>query len=159
MQASGMIIDWIGTREQQRISGMGSKLENAGIELNIQENRLQAESDSLQAMKNLRQTLGSQAALFAARGTRAGVGSALSISTESIGNFNEDERMRRMNMMSRETALKGKGTLARLGQQGENSKLWSSFGSRTLNRFPTSFSGWSGAGASAGKSFGMTQGA
>jgi uncharacterized protein YutE (UPF0331/DUF86 family) len=76
MQASGMIIDWLGTRNQQMYADMGAKLQQAGIESEIEQNRLQTENDSLQEMKNLRQTLGTQAAIFAARGTRAGVGSA-----------------------------------------------------------------------------------
>lgn len=155
MQASGMIVDWLGTRNQQMYADMGAKLQEAGIESEIQQNRLQTEDDTLQALKNLRQTLGTQAAIFAARGTRAGAGSALSISSDSIGNFNQDERMRRMNLMGRETALKGGRTIARLNQQGENTKLWSGFASRTLNRFPTTFSAWSGAGKSAATSYGM----
>jgi hypothetical protein len=61
--------------------------------------------------------------------------------------------------MGRETALKGNRTISKLNQQGDSAKLWSSFASRTLNRFPTSFQGWSGAGANTGKSYGLTQGA
>jgi hypothetical protein len=153
MQASGMIVDWIGTRNQQKFADMGAKLQDASIESNIEQNRLQAEDDSLQALRKLRQTLGSQAAIFAARGTRGGAGSALSVTTESMGNFNSDERMRRMNLMGRETALKGGRLINRLNQQGENTKLWSGFAQRTFNSFPTSPAAW----GQAGKSFGLTQ--
>ena len=152
MQASGMIVDWIGTREQQRMMGMGEKLQQASIESNIETTRLNAENDSLQALINLRKNLGSQAAIFAARGTRAGTGSALAFMTESVGNFNTDERMRKINLLNRETALKSEGTISKLNASAEKAKLWQGFGQRTINRLSSSPSAW----GQAGKSFGLT---
>lgn len=139
MQAAGMVTDWFGTRNQQRIGDMGARLQQAGIEADIQQTRLEAEDASLQAMKDLRRNLGTQAAVFAARGTRPGAGSALSLSTESIGNFNSDERMRRMNQLGRETALRAGKSIAKLNQQSTNANLWKGFASRTLNTFGTGY--------------------
>ena len=153
MQASGMVVDWLGMRNQQQFADMGANLQQAGIETNIYQTRLEAEDASLQAMRQLRQTLGTQAAIFAARGTNPGAGSALAITTESIANYNADERMRRMNLMGRENALKTGGAISKLNQAGSNTKLWQSFAQRSLNRFPTSSRAW----GQVGKSFGLTQ--
>lgn len=142
MQAAGMITDYFGTSSQAEMAEKGAMLQQAAIGANLQQVRLEAEDESLLALKKLRQTMGTQIALFAARGTSPGAGSALSLVTENISNFNADERMRRLNLLGRENALKGEGLLSRLNQQSNNAALWQGFASRTLNRFPSTKSGW-----------------
>jgi hypothetical protein len=150
MQAAGMITDYIGTQNQAALMGMGQQLQEAAIESNIEQTRLEAEDQSLQALTTLRKNLGTQAALFAARGTRSDAGSALSIVTESIGNFNADERMRRMNLLGKTTALKGQGLISRLNTAGEQSKLWQGFAQRSVNRFSTNPNAYKGSNGSGG---------
>lgn len=153
MQAAGMVTDYIGTKEQARMMGMGSQLEQLGIEANIQQTRLAAEDETLQSMKNLRKNLGTQLAVFAARGTASNAGNAVGILNESLSNFYADERTRRLNLMGKETALRGQGLISSLNASGEKSKLWQGFAQRTINRFPTSPESWD----KFGKSFGLTQ--
>jgi len=143
MQASGMIVDYMGTNNQSKFADMGAKVQQAGIEANIEQTRLETEDASLQAMKTLRANLGSQIATFAARGTSTAGGSAVGILNESVENFNADERIRRMNLLSKQNELKANKTISILQQKGEKSKLWQGFASRTINRFPTSVEGWS----------------
>lgn len=157
MQAAGMVTDYFGMREQQRLGNMGYKVQQAGINANIYQTRLETEDASLQAMINLRKNLGTQLAVQAARGTSTSGGSAVSLFQESIGNFNSDERMRRINQLGRENELKAGGSIAKLNQTATNSKLWSSFASRSLERFGTSAQYWYAGGKTAGKSFGLTQ--
>lgn len=152
LQASGMVIDWLGTREQQRIADLGARVTQSGIEASIQQTRLESEDASLQAMKALRQQMGSQAAIFAARGTNPGAGSAFSLINESLSNFKSDERMRRMNLLGKENELKAGKTISKLNQAGSNTQLWNSFAQRSLQRFPTSPQAF----GQAGKSFGLT---
>lgn len=152
MQAAGMVVDYLGTAQQQKFGAYGAQLQQAGIEMQIEQNRLQAEDESLQSLRNLRQTLGSQAAIFAARGTNPGAGSAVLFSNETMRNFNEDERMRRMNMLGREGQLRGNRAISQLNQMGENSKLWQGFAQRTIKRVPTSPQAWN----QIGKNFGLT---
>ena len=152
MQASGMVVDWLGTQNQATLGEMGARLQQAGIEANIEQTRLETEDASLQALKNLRQTLGSQIAVFAARGTSTAGGSAVGILQQSVGNFNQDERMRRMNLLGKTNSLKSEGLISKLNQSGENTKLWSSFAQRTFSRFPSSQAGWS----QGLKNFGLT---
>ena len=133
MQAAGMVTDWFGTKQQVALSRMGTKIEQAGIESNIAQNTLNYEEESLGAMKQLRQNLGSQAAWLAAHGVRGNAGSALSVTTKSISNANADERMRRMNMLSRDAQLKAGKTMSQLHQSGTEQDIWNSFARRSLN--------------------------
>lgn len=143
MQASGMIVDYLGTENQNKINEMGAKLQQAGLDAALQQTRLETEDATLNAMKNLRMTIGSQIATFAARGTSTVGGSAVGILNESQANFNADERIRRMNLLSRQNELKANKTISILQQAGDKSKLWQGFASRTLNRFPSTKEGWS----------------
>lgn len=155
MQAAGMITDYWGMKEQQRYSRMGQKIEQAGMEANIYSTRAETEDASLQAMQELRKNLGSQIAVFAARGTSTGAGSAASIFNESISNFNTDERIRRFNQLARENQIKGQGVVSSLNYQANKSQRWQGFVKNTINRFPTSTAGW-GQGNSPKSSFGLT---
>lgn len=144
MQAAGMVVDYFGTQNQSRLAAYGAKIQQAGIEANIQQTRLETEDATLSALKNLRQSMGTQIAVFAARGTALGAGSAVSVLQDSLADFSSDERMRRMNLLGRENTLKAGGLISKLNQSGENSKLWQGFASRTINKLPSSFAGWGG---------------
>jgi hypothetical protein len=163
MQAAGMVIDWYGNKQQIEFGRMGAKIEQAGIESNIAMTRAQSEDQSLQAMKNLRQTLGSQAAIMAARGTRSNAGSALSIWNESISNTNADERARKLNLSANEAQLKAGIVMSKLHQWQSESQLNQALRKRFFDSLPvSSFGGTSGGGAAAfagskaSGSFGMT---
>ena len=142
LQAAGMVMDYMATKDQLRMAKMGGKIEQAGIESEIQTTRLQTEEDSLQAMIQLRQNLGSQAALFAARGVQGGQGTAFLFSNQSVGNFNADERMRRTNQLGNEARLKAGMTLSKLHQTTYAANTTSEFNKRSLNRFPSTQEGW-----------------
>lgn len=142
MQAAGMITDYFGTKNQADLMGLGMKLKDAELDANLEENNLQTANDSLEGLKQLRQTLGSQIAVFAARGTSTAGGSAASVLNESQANFNSDEQIRKLNSMGRENQLRAGAAISRLQNSSNVSKLWQGFSSRTLNRFPSSVSGW-----------------
>jgi hypothetical protein len=156
MQAAGMVTDFLGAKNQQKFGEMGLKVQKAGINANIYQTRLETEAASLQAMQDLRRNMGTQIAVQAARGNSTANGSAVALFQESISDFNADERMRQINQLSRENELKAGGTIAQLNQSANNSKLWSSFASRSLERFPTSAAGWGAMGKAAKSSFGLT---
>ena len=156
MQAAGMITDYIGTRNQAALMKMGMKVQQAGIESELEMTRLESQEGSLAAVKQLRQAMGTQIASMAARGTAAGAGSAFTLLNESVGNFNADERVRKLNLLGKENQLRAGSTMSRLQYSGDSSKLLQGFAQRTINRFPSSVSGWQGAGQSAGQGFGLT---
>jgi hypothetical protein len=142
MQASGMVIDWFGTKSQQQMGNMGLKIQQAGIEANIYQTRVETEDASLRAMQDLRKNMGTQIAVMSARGSAMVGGSSAALFNESISNFNTDERMRRMNQLGRENELKAGGSIAKLNNQAQQSKLWSGFASRSLNTFGTTYNYW-----------------
>ncbi len=155
MQAAGMVTDYVGVQNQLRLGKLGAQLEQAGIESNIQMTRLQTEDASLQAMRNLRKTLGSQAAIAAANGTRFSAGSTL----ESVRNFGEDDRTRRINQLAQEAELNAGGVFSRLHNNSANSKIKQDFIKRSIDKVPTSPDAYKsllkGASGSGGN-FGMT---
>lgn len=156
MQAAGMITDYLGAKSQQEMMNMGLKVQQAGLEANIEQTRLETANESLQGMINLRKTMGSQIAVMAARGTSTGSGSALSLLNESVGNFNADERVRRLNAMGKENQLRANSVMSRLQNSSDISKLWQGFGTRTINRFPSTYAGWKQYGADLKEGFGLT---
>ncbi len=138
MQASGMIMDWSANQNQIRLGRMGTQLEQAGINANIELTRAQAEDQSLESMKSLRQNLGSQIAISAARGVQSGAGSTASIFNESISNYNSDAQARRMNLLSREASLRAQGVLSGLHQLQSETQLGQSMTNRWLQNIPIS---------------------
>lgn len=136
LQAAGMVTNWLGAKNQIEIGKMGAQMEAAGIEANIASSRLQAEDESLRALKELRMNLGSQAAILAARGVRSGAGSPVGIREESFHNFESDERMRRMNMLNREGQLRAGKTISQLHQAGTQAAVWGEFRNNTLSTVP-----------------------
>jgi len=137
MQAAGMIVDYFGTQNQTDLMNMGMKLQEAAFDTNLEQTRLETADASLQAMKELRKTLGAQIAIFAARGASTSSGSAASLLNESQANFNSDEKIRRLNMLGKENQLRGNLALSRLQNSSDVSKLWQGFASRTFNTFST----------------------
>lgn len=153
MQAAGMVVDWMGKENQIKMARMGEKLEEASINANIVSSRLQTEDASLMAMKKLRQNMGSQMALFAARGQRSGAGNALIATTESIGNFNADERMRKINQLTRENQFKAEKLLSKMHQNTYESNIRNEFTRSFFNKLPTNPEAY----GQIGNSFGFTK--
>lgn len=136
-QAAGMVFDYFGNQNQMEIGRAGSMMERQAIEQNIKLTRLQAEDASVQAMVNLRQTLGNQAAYLAARGTRAGAGSNVEASTTSISNYESDKRARNINQLAKEAELRAGIEMSKLHQQGFESKLNQDFYRKIFDMIPT----------------------
>lgn len=136
-QAGGMIFDWIGMQDQNDQAAAAARLQQEAIQSSIATSRLQTEDESLRSLVQLRQNLGTQAAVLAARGIRAGAGVGVIAATESEGNFNADERMRRINQMMNEKRLKAALEISKMQQQAFENNNWNAFVTRTINRIPT----------------------
>ena len=156
LQAGGMVVDWLGKNEQVRMGKLGADVEQAGINSNIATARLQSEDDSLQSMRQLRQNLGTQAAVFAARGVRSGTSTTALATNQSVGNFNADERMRKINLISSEAGLRANKSLSMLHQQTNQNEIWNTFRTNVAKRFPTTPEAYDQIGASFKKGFGLT---
>lgn len=157
MQASGMITDYFGAKSEANMMKLGIKVQRAGIEANIAQLKLETEDQSLQAIKQLRQSLGSQIAIMAARGTSTAGGSSVSLLNESVNNFNTDERIRRLNALGKENQLRAGNASSILQYNSDVSKLWQGFSSRTVNRFPSNLEGWKNFYSQGREAFGLTK--
>lgn len=153
MQASGMIIDYMGKKQQIELSRMGNKIEQAGINRDIQMSRLEAEEGSLEAMRNLRKNLGTQAAMLAARGTRSGAGTAALFGNQSVANFNANEKMRELNQLGKEANLRAGGLLSNLHQQTSEKKIWGEFKKSVFDKIPTDPAAYKNFGSKGGFGF------
>lgn len=164
MQAAGMVVDYLGTQDQIRMSKIGSKLEQASISSNLQMTRLQAENATVQSMQNLRSALGSQIAMQAARGTAINAGSALTLFNQNFSNFNSDAQARRINLLAKENEFRAQSLMSSLHQTATKMGLQQEFFQRSINRIPGSslFGGQGGSKTSIAKnganggSYGMT---
>lgn len=134
MQAAGMVVDYFGKEDQKKFGRQGARLEQMGIETNIELTRLQAEDASVAAMKNLRQTLGSQAAYSAALGRRANP----AFMAESQNEFNADERTRKINFMSKEAELRAQIIMSKLHQQSSEAKADNDWTKKIFDLIPMS---------------------
>jgi len=153
LQAAGMVVDWFGKNEQIRLGKMGQKIEQAGINSNIAQARLESEDASLQAMKALRMNLGTQAAMNAARGISNASGSAIFSRNDSLSNFNADERMRKINLAHNEASLKAGGLISNLHEKTYENRTWNEFRNNIINKIPTDPSSYK----EMAKSFGLTK--
>ena len=88
-------------------------------------------------MKALRHNLGSQAAIQAARGTAANAGSAATIRNESVSNFNDDARARRMNLLGREAGLRANMVLTGMHQLTSETQLGQTMTKRFFDNMGT----------------------
>jgi hypothetical protein len=161
LQASGMVIDYLNKQDQIRQSQLGAQVEQAGIASDIAASRLSTEEESLQSMKQLRQNLGTQAAVMAARGSQSGQGSNVFFTNDSIANFNANERIRKINQSGTEAALKANQTLSKLHESSFENNTMGDFAKNTFNKIPTSPTAWEkigqGFSASKGYGFGLTK--
>ena len=136
MQAAGLVSSVFGASSQQEYIKLGRQLEQEQFSTNLQAIKLQNSEASLDEMKQLRQTIGSQIAIQAARGNR-GATSYAGINQAST-NFESDERTRRMNLLAKESQLRASHVLSGLHSLQSETQLGQSLTSTFLNSFQTS---------------------
>jgi len=146
-QAAGMLLDASSQRKANRWSDRGRQLDEAEINLRMNQERLQFEQESLSSLENLREVMASQRAMFAAQGRMPGVGSTRSIEERSKTQFTNEERARGLSQGFREHYLKSQVALSQIGASGKKAQQGMDLFSKSLNMFnPGSFQGFLGDG-------------
>lgn len=138
MQAAGNIMDFMGTEQEKRLGRMGTQVEQSQIQTRLEQERTSAAMASLDAMTQLRQTLATQRAVYAARGTDTSTGNAFFFGQQSLRNFNSDERIRRMNLLSREADLRAAGVLSGMHQLASETRMGQELSRRAFEQLPFS---------------------
>lgn len=136
MQAAGAISDIYSTSQQVKIGRAGTQIELAQLNTRLEEERTSAAMRSLDAMQQLRMTLASQRAIFAARGQAGGAGSALAISSKSVNAYEADERVRRMNLLTKQSILRAAGALTGMHQLSSETQLGQQLSQRLWDNAP-----------------------
>ncbi len=131
MQAAGLISGLFESQSKQKMIRQGRDLEKAAIDTNLEALNYEYQEQSLASMKQLRQNLGDQIAMNAARGTKQGQGGTVIQAESSIGNYNSDERVRRMNLLAKEANLRAQNVLSGLHTLESETQL----GRQTLDLF------------------------
>ena len=135
MQAAGMVTSIFGAKSKQKFIKLGRQLEQEQFTSNLAAIKLQSAEASLDEMKQLRQNIGSQIVIQAARGNRGP--SSIAGINESSRNFESDERTRRMNLLARESELRADHVLSGLHSLQSETQLGQSLTSSFLNSVQT----------------------
>lgn len=135
MQAAGLVTSFWNANSQEKYIKLGRKLEQEQYSTNLKALQVQSAESSLDEMKVLRQNIGSQIAIQAARGNRGG--SSYAGINKASNTFEDDERKRRMNLMSAESELRANHVLSGLHSLQSETQLGQSLTSTVLNSVQT----------------------
>ena len=134
MQAAGLVVSKRQMKMKQEYINMGKDLQQAQYEANLEAIRLQSSEASLNEMVDLRKNIGTQIANNAAKGNRGG--SSYGAINESVHNFDEDERIRRLNLMANESELMANNVLSSLHILESETQLGQAMTKQVLNTIP-----------------------
>ena len=136
MQAAGLVTSFFGAKSQNEIIQLGKKLQNAQFETNMAAIKLQSVDASLAEIKQVRQNIGSQIAVNAARGNRGG--SSVAGITKTNQAFAQDERTRRMNLLAKESELRAGNIISGLQTAQSETQLGQNLTKEIFNTIPVS---------------------
>lgn len=136
MQAAGLVTSFFGAKSQQKTIQLGKKLEDAQFSTNMEAIKLESQQASLDEMKQVRQNIGSQIAVNAARGNRGG--SSVAGIREAGQNLAQDEKTRRMNLLAKESELRAGHILSGLHTAQSETQLGQSLLKDMFNTIPVS---------------------
>lgn len=136
MQAAGLIVSKRESKNQLEMIKIGRDLEKAQYSANLENIRLASSEESLSEMIALRKNLGTQIANNAAKGNRGG--SSYNTINESVHNFDEDERVRRLNLLSQESQLRAADIVSGLHTLESETELGQAMNKKVLDTIPVS---------------------
>jgi len=123
MQAAGVVTSLWSSHGAQKQIQQGRDMEKAGIEMNMAANNYEFQEASLASMQALRQNLGTQAVMQAARGVSTGTESSVGQAQKSISSQGGDQEARRMRMLAREAELRASNVLSGLHTMKSETQL------------------------------------
>ncbi len=132
-QAAGFGINLWGTSQANRMIGMGANLDRQALDLRMQQNTLASTEQAIANQEQLREAIGLQAVMFAARGQRGGVGSAAAIQNKSLIDFGKEERSRQMNLMFAQSNIKAQKATIGMQAAGQKAQGWGGLLNTSLN--------------------------
>lgn len=138
MTAGGAAISFYDAGTKMDLIRQGRELEQAALASNLEAIRAESAESSLEAIKELRQNVGSQVAINAARGVSSGAGSASVATSDSEANFAHDEKLRRLNLLVKENELRAADVLSGIHTLTSETNVGQSLTNQIFNRLPIS---------------------
>ncbi len=132
-QAAGLVTSIFENQSKMKLIKMGRDLEKAALAANLEAINYDYQESSINAMKELRQNLGTQIATNAARGVQQGTEGSITRATKSENAFNSDEQKRRMNLLAKEAYLRASDVISGLHTLQSETEL----GRSLTNQFNT----------------------
>ena len=129
MQAAGAIVSMWSAHSADKQIRQGRAMEQAGIEMNMAANNYEFQEASLSSMQQLRQNLGTQAVMQAARGNAAGTQTSVAGVEKSISAAKGDVEAKRMRMLAKEAELRASNILSGLHTLKSETELGRRLGS------------------------------
>jgi len=136
MQAAGLVTSVFGYKSQKDTIDLGRKLEQEQFKTNLEAIRLESTQASVAELKQVRQNIGAQIVVNAARGNRGG-SSYLGIE-QTKSAYNNDERVRRMNLLAKESSLRAANVLSGLHTLQSETQLGQNLMKDIFNTIPLS---------------------
>ena len=137
IQIAGTMMSVFQGANQRSIMEAGRAVEHDQLLTNLQMLNAQSAQESLAEMKQLRENIGSQIAIQAARGTASGAGIAASLQARSKGKFGEDEQSRRLNLLAKQSALKAADSMSGFNTLAGETKLGQAVSEKIFNTIGT----------------------
>lgn len=117
-QAAGVGLNLYANKQQSKIEGLGYQLEEGQLNVRMQQELLVASQQQLSDLNRLQENMATQRAVFAARGTNPGQGSARTIMEASSKAYQEDERARKLNTDFRKNYIESLKRIQRIEHAG-----------------------------------------
>ncbi len=123
-EAAGFGMSLWGTSQANRMIGMGANLDKQALDLRMQQNTLASTEAAIANQERLRETIGLQAVMFAARGQRGGAGTAAALQNKSLIDFGREERARQLNLLFANQNIKGQKAQIGIAAAGQKAGNW-----------------------------------
>ena len=123
-QAAGYATSIWGTTQANKMLGIGAQLDKEALDLRMQQNTLASTEQAIANQERLREAVGLQAAIFAARGQQGGTGTAGALQTKTLTEFGREERARQLNLLFSNNNIKGQKAAIGMQVAGQKAQNW-----------------------------------
>jgi|GEM_PF-5035214 len=138
MMAAGAVTQGVSANSSKKYRKLGMQLDDAALASNLELLNAASEAESVAAIDSLRESLGTQTAIMAARGMATDSSQAVAISQKSNQKFAQDERFRTLNTMSKAIDLKSGNVKSYIDMMAKNRKDVTDIGVNALKNIPVS---------------------
>lgn len=135
-QAIGLGLQQVGANKASSLARRGTRLEQGQVDLRMQQERLLATQQTVEATENLRAIMASQRAIQSARGQMPGVGSAGAVEQGNLRAYMQDERKRALQSNYTQQQLSAQKQLLGLNNATAQSSIYGDLANKSFENIP-----------------------